>query len=884
MNRLRRWLGAALRRRRFEHEMQQEMEAHLALRAEELERSGVSSTEARRQARLEFGSVEGVKEGCREARGLSWWDETSRNLRFAARSLSKSPAITVTVVATLGLAIGANVAVFSVVDAVLLRPLPYPQPDELGLVVTRYEQGAGVPAYSGASWEVLRDGVTRADLSVFSSWSNGTNLVAGDLVRYVEQQRVGAGFFAVLGVRPILGRGFTVEEDVPDGAPVVVLGFDLWQRAFGGETSVLGEPILLGGKPHVVVGVMPEGFRTNVAAQLWTPLRASTEGEGQGQNYTVLARPKDGESLESVGAELLAMGGVMAEVMRNWEQAGASLGVTRLQAGLTQGSRRGILLAWLTVGLVLMVACLNVAGLLLARAIGRTHEIAARLALGGTRWAILRQLLTESLVLALMGGLLGLALGGLGVNLLRESASRALSIWQPVGLDGRVILSTTALTVLTAVLSGLLPALRASALGRRLSGIVGSARSVSGGSWSWQRRALVGAQVALVMVLLVGAGLLLRSLLHLHGLEAGFDPERVVAGSVSLDDGRYATRESVEGLFTETLARLRTAPGVQSAAVGLSLPFQRPLNLMFGHVGARAAADGESHLTNLTYVTPGYFETLRIPLLQGRLPQETDGTDAPAVIVVNRAFARAHFESGDALGSKIAISGQEREIVGVVQDVQQTPSWSVSAPLGTPPAVFMPLAQASDGFFQLVHTWFRPSWVVRIDGPRAAVASELERAVQAVDPMLPLARFRSVQELQGEALSRERFMATILAATAILALVLSAVGIAALIASAVLERRRELGVRLALGATVPRAVLSSAWSGVALTGIGVAVGCFLAWGGSRLLEHSLHGVTATDAKTFVVAGAVQLLVAAIASLVPSLRVASVDPVETLRAD
>ena len=813
-------------------------------------------------------------------------DELRRNLGYAVRQLVRNPAFALTSLAILALCIGANTTVFSLVDAALLRPLPYPRPERLALVVTHIE-GAGEryeqSSQDGRTWERVRDAAEGIDAAPFSSTPTGVNFAAGGRVDEVAQQRVGAGFFRVLGVPPAAGREFTADEDLPGGPAAVVLSHDLARRLFAGGAAAVGRRVLLRGEPHTVVGVMPEGFRTAAPADLWAPLRASTAGEGVGTNYGIVARLDPGVDWGR------AEGSVQRAGQGALEERGFAPGVTArlrlipLQRGLTEGLRGRLLLLWAAVGVVLAIGCVNVAGLLLVRGAARRREVATRMALGGGRGAVVRQFLTESLVLAVAGGLAGVVLAWLGLAAVRAFAAESLGVWQVVRLDGRVLAVSAALSLGAAIVFGLFPALEATRLDLRSADRGG--RGVAGARRRWPRRALVVVEVALGVVLLVGAGLLVRTLVHLRAVGPGFDAAGVVAGRMPLADARYTTRERVEALFARGLSRLREIPGVEHAGAGLSVPFERALNMPF--VLRRGEAPGEPRITTLTYVTPGYLEALGLPLLRGRLFTDGDGGGTGEVVVVNRAFVGAYLAAaesgaGDVLGTHLEIAGGPRRVVGVVGDVLQVPSWGDYEPIDAVPAVYMAVAQASDEFLRLVHTWFSPSWVVRTAGRRGETAAALDAAVRAAAPEIPFAGFHPVERVRARALTDERLQAALLCGFAAVALLLAAAGIGGLIAGSVTERTRELGIRIALGATPASAIAAAALPGVALAAAGVAVGSLGALAAGRALRHLLHGVGPHDPATLAGVALLLVTVAAVASLLPALRIARLDPARTLR--
>ena len=809
-----------------------------------------------------------------------------RDFRYAFRLLGKSRTFTVTAVLTLALCIGANTAIFSVVNAVLFRPLPYPDPERLASVATLRRGGGGEyeqTRQDGRTWELVRDHAKAIDAAVFGG-ASGVNFVAESGAQYVNQQRVSAGFFRVLGTSPLIGREFTAQEDRVGGPPVAVLSNALWRRAFRSDPSVIGKKIELRGEPYTVIGLMPTGFETNEPADVWTPLRPSTSGEGSGINYQIVARLRPGVSWAQADSEIGAVGQSFIEQWHLPPGQTARLHLMPLQTSLTEDIRKPLLILWAAVGLVLLIGCVNIAGLLLARSGARRREIAVRMALGSNRGAVIRQLFAESLVLAVAGGVTGMLLGYVALQELKVLAADTLGVSQTnVALDARVLIVTGLTAVLASFLFGLYPAIQTTRVDIQSALAQGGSRGTRGASRSWTRRVLVVAEVALGAVLLIGAGLLIRTLVHLNGLPPGFDAANVMTASLSLQDARYATAQKVNRLFEESLQRIRQTPGVEAAGAGLTLPYERALNDGFIRLDGPHVS-GQFEITNVTYVTAGYFEALRMRLLRGRLLTPGDRDASQPVAIVNEAFARKYLPEQEAVGSHIKTVEADREIVGVIGDVQQAAGWGDFGPHGAVPGVYVPAAQVNDKYFQLVHTWFSPSWVVRTSAPHQSVIAELERAVAAVDPRLPFAEFRTMDEVRGHSVAFQRLNASLLGVLAGLALLLATLGIYGLIANAVVERTREFGIRMALGCTVSQAVQAVSIPGISLALIGLTIGCTLALGATRILRTLIWGVEPTDVLTFGTVCGAMLLVAALASLVPSLRVARISPAQTLREE
>ncbi len=812
---------------------------------------------------------------------MTWW----LHVRHAVRLFARHPGSTALLLLTMALAIGANTAIFSVVDATLFRPLPYPEPERLFQVVTRYSGGGAFgmdTSQNGATWEAIRDNARTLDAAVYSDWVKGVNFTTGSTTLFVRQQRVSARFFHVLGVAPLIGREFTADEDRVGGPPAVVLSYGLWQRVLGGRADVVGQRVTLKGEPHTVVGVMARDFRTETDVDVWTALRPSREGEGGGENYGVVARLAPGASKAAADLEVAAIGAGVLQRPRQGSGTTVALGLTSLQDGETHDLRQPLLMVWAAVGVVLFIGCANVAGLLLARAAARTREIATRMAIGGGRRAIAAQLLVESVLLTLAGAALGIAVGaGLVEWLARIADHDMLAIATP-SLDLRVLSATLVAAVVTGGLAGLAPGIEASLVDLRAALATGGGRGMTGGSRHWSRRLLVTAEIAMAVLLLVSAGLLVRSIRYLDGLSPGFDGTNVVAASFSLDDARYASADKVARLFDEGTSRLARVPGVEAVGAGLSLPYERGLNLGARRLDGPEAGD-KFLITNMTYVTPDYLTALRVPILRGRGFTSGDRGDSTPVMLVNEAFARQYLSRQDPIGSRLGLGSKtEWTVVGVVGNVQQISSFGNFGPIAPIPAVYVPVSQTTGPFLAMVHTWFSPSWVIRTALPPGSAMPEIERAVAALDPQLPIASLRTLADLRQRSLAWQRFQAMLLTALSGLALVLAVTGIYGLTAQSVHERRRELGVRLALGASSGRVVSDAIGPVLVMALIGVSAGVLLALGASRLMEHYLWGVTGADPVTYAAVAIGLLAVATTAALVPAMSITRLNPVETLR--
>lgn len=802
------------------------------------------------------------------------------DLRHSLRLIRKNWPFSLTVIAILALCVGVNTAVLAVVNSAMIRPLPYPQPERLAQVVAIFRhKGASNQddSHDGATWEAIRSRVPALEAAVYTDWVTGVNLgVEGSSV-YVQQQRVSSGFFHMLGVAPLIGREFNADEDRAGGPSAVILSHALWHRYFHDDPGIVGRRVILRGEPFTIIGVMPAGFRTAVKADLWAPIRPSTTGEGSGSNYGIAARLRPGASFQQASAQLATLVPDLKKAGSYSKDADVRLDVIPMLEGRTSDLRRPLMLLWSAVGFVFVLGCVNIGGMLLARASGRVGEIATRLALGAPFSRIVRQLLIESATLGLFGGFAGAIAGWGALAALREFGALTFPFLETVELDWRVLAATLVLTLLAGLAFGLAPAFHAARVDLRS---VQSSRGVAGRRRFLSLGMLAGGQVALTVPLLFGAGLLLHTFLHLWNLDPGFDPNHVMIAKFSLQDARYKTPAQMNRLYDAAVARLHQTPGIEAAAVGLTLPYERALNMGFHPRGQENMEN-----TNVTYVTPEFFTALRIPLLQGRVFVQADGPTSAQVAVVNQAFVKRYLNDGEALGQPLRFGRGTKgpQIVGVVGDVQdQRAGWGDFSPIAHIPMVYMPASQWE--MVEMVHTWFSPKWVVRSSLDGAAVAKAIEDATLSVDPLLPMAAFESVRDLKADALTFERFLAVLAGTIAALALLLSAMGIYGLISNVVTERTRELGIRMALGSTLGGAVEVALRPGLLWVLAGVATGAAASFALERFLKSFLWGVQPGDPMTLIGVGAGLLLATTLASLIPATRIARLNPADTLRSE
>jgi putative ABC transport system permease protein len=903
------WLHRLLRRDKMEQHLDKELRFHLDQHASDLIARGHDPAEARRLARITIGGPEQVKEQCRDARGTRWLEDLWQDFHYAARTLRQRPGFTAVSVLTLALGIGASTAIFSAVNPILFQPLPYPQASRIQMIWYAGKDGARAGQAFGNFRELVARSRSFDALAVMKPWQP-TLTGAAEPERF-EGQRVSANYFHALGVTPALGRDFDAADDRLSGPDVVVLSDSLWRRRFGGDPSIVGRQITLNDRLFTVVGVMPRGFENVLApaAEIWALLQYDqslpVQSAAWGHHLRMVGRLQAGMGTDQARQELDRIARTpLPEFPRPpWSSMKQGLIVDSLRDDLTRAVKPALLAVIGAVILVLAIACVNVTNLLLARGAQRRGEFAMRAALGAGRMRMIRQLLAESLLLALLSGAVAMFVAQSGVQALVALSPAELPRAKAIGVDSSVFAFALGITTLIGLLVGLIPALYASgptrqggfvahALVRAVSAIVPTRRArillppgfltaqggnrVIGGH-QLARRALVVAEVALALVLLVSAGLLLRSLDRLFAIAPGFDAAHVLTMQVQVSTPRrFPDDDAYHRYFAQALEAARQVPGVASAAFTSQLPLSGDFET-FGGNFENDNDPGDNHAAFRYAVTPDYFQTMSIPLRRGRLLDSRDMLPGPArPVLINEAFARQKFPRQDPIGQRLRFGGSDNRpwdvIVGVVGDVKQA-SLAVTQ---------------SNAFYVTTAQWLwadNPLWlVVRTRGDAASLAPAIRSAIWSIDKDQPIVRVNTMENLLTASAAERRFAMIIFEAFALVALLLAATGIYGVLSGSVTERTREIGLRAALGATRGDIVGLVIRQAMTLTGLGITIGLAGAVAASGALVTLLFGVSRLDPLTYL--GVVALLagVSAIACWVPAWRAARVDPSITLRAE
>jgi len=870
-------LSMLFRRSQFDRDLEEEMRLHRELREQEQIEAGVAPEEARYAARRRFGNDLVLREEGREMWGWNWLEHFVQDIRFGLRMLARNPGFTTVAVLTLALGIGANTAIFSVVNAVLLKPLPYADPDRLAVIwVTEPSAPGGLFPDTGPDfrdWKAMNhsfEGMSAITIA-------GATLTGSGEPRQLRGLTVSPNTFQLLGAQPQLGRSFAPDEGPTGHNHVVILSYGLWQSAFGGQKNIVGSKVTLDGEGYDVVGVMPKDLRFPSLwgrnPQFWTPITMDApKWKTQRMNhwFWVLARMKKGVTLKQAAAEMVT---ISAQLAQQYPQTntGVSARVKSLHEQLTGDVSEVLWVLFAAVGFLLLIACANVANLLLTKSVGRQREIAIRLAVGAGARRLVRQLLTESVVLFLLGGVAGLAVGMAALRLLLRAAPTGyIPEVISVHLDSRVFGFTFLVAFVTGTLAGLIPALHATRVS--FSEMLKESGSAVAASHGLARGLLTVGEIAIALVMLVGAGLATRSLVRLLGVQLGFDPRQVVAGRISLPDSRYPKEPQQKAFFRNLLDRVQALPGVVSAGAASELPLEGGSNGAVVIEGQPAPKDiWSSPLVESCTVTPNYFRTMRIPLLGGRDVAETDTPEAPLVAVINETMAHRFWPHQDAVGKRFKQNYPDSKwitVIGVVGDVRE---FGLAEP--AIPEAYYPESQSTSSELVLV--------VRTASDPQAQVAA-IRNAVHGLDKGLPWYGVQTLSEMVSDSSREKRFVALLLALFAAVALALASVGIYGVVSYSVSQRTREIGIRMAFGAEVRNVLGMVLREGLRLVIAGVAVGLLGAWALSRYLTSILYAVRATDLATYILAALLMTAVALVAALVPARRATKVDPMVALR--
>jgi putative ABC transport system permease protein len=872
--------GFIARARHRDAGLADELRFHLEMMEEELRRQGMGPADAHREARLRLGGSTQITEAYADQRTLPRLETILQDIRYACRTLLRTPGFTAAALVTLALGIGANAAIFSVVHTILLRPLPYADPERL--VVLGDRGGDGLPSNVGFQTFADFRAQSRAfdQIAAIRSWQ--PTLVTSEAER-LNAMRVSWNFFVMLGARPALGRDFREEDDRPEHWRVLMLSDGLWRRRFGADPGIIGRTVRMNDQSYEIVGVMPGSFEPLLSAyfykpaELWAPLGYDSTlpyACRSCQHLKAVGRMRPGLTAEQATADLNR---IRAGLMRTFPQeypAGV-MAAMPLQQLLSGQLRGGLYVLLAAVGFVLLIACANVANLLLARAVNRTREMAIRAALGAGRGRLVCQMLTESAVLSLFGGALGVALASLTLPALVSLAPVNLPRLERLGIDRVVLAFAGALSLVTGLLFGVIPALRATSA-RLRAGLAADSRGTVGGGSQMVRRLLVVGDLALALVLLTGAGLMLKSLAHLTRVDPGFRAERVLTLQFSLVGQAYRDDAAVVRFIDRAIEKVRALPGVEGAAASGQIPMGGNGDSFGFHIDGMMHANPADDPSAERYsVTPDYFRLMQIPLRRGRLFTAADSETSLPVMVVSEATARMLFNGDDPIGKRVRVgaptSGPWRTIVGVVGDVHHA-----DLTIAATPQMYLPQSQFADSYVVLT--------VKASTRDSATLVPAVRTALRELDPTVPVYDVATLQDLLARSFAQRRFVMTLLTAFAALALLLASIGLYGVVSYTVAQRTREMGVRMALGAApsdIMRLVLGSG-AGTVAGGLAAGLGCAVLL--MRFLETLLFEVNALDPSTLAAAVLTLVAIAAIAHWMPVRRALRVDPATALRQD
>jgi predicted permease len=871
--------GGALNKRRKDRELDDEIESHLQLHAEDNLRSGMTPEEARRQAVIKLGGIEPAKEAYRDQRGVTWLENFSRDLHFGARQLRKNPGFTAVAALTLALGIGANTAIFSVVYGVLLKPLSFVKPEQLVRVFESAEGAPRFPMTAGDFLDYREQNQTLSALALYTQ--NNLELSKDEKPELLAAMRVSSDFFAVLGVRPLLGRDFQRDDESQGRHHVVILSNNLWRRRFNGDPAVVGQKVTLAGEPFTVVGVMPPGvqhvggdYRSTAygeTVELWFPLFFQPNDDRSMHYLNAVGRLKPGVPAERAAADLNVIARRLA-LQFPATNGGSRIAVQSLHEAVVGRTRAMLLVLFGAVLSVLLIACVNVANLLMARAAARERELAVRSAVGAGKWRIIRQLLTESLLLAGLGAAAGVALAKCGLILLVKFGPDQLPRLQTVQLDGHVLLFTLGMALLTGLLFGLAPAWQAGKTNVN-SMLKEGGRNGAGGPRQSLRDILVASEVALALLLLVGTGLLVRSFWRLQQTDAGFNPARVLTAAVSLPYESYNNNTNVVRFQSQLLERIGSLAGVESAGLTSDLPWTGYDENSWFEIEGKTFPPNKGPGGRYHFVSSDYFRAVGAPLVAGRFFNRGDRLDTPGVVLINRCLAERYWPGENPVGQRITFIANPKErdwrtVAGVVGDVKDRPDAAAAVP-----AFYLCLAQSPIRQALLA---------LRTTAEPSTMAAAARGVIHDLDPDVPVAQMKTLETIADSAIAGRRFTFWLAGCFAAMALGLAAIGIYGVLSYLVAQRRREIGVRMALGAQAGDIVKLTLAQGMRPALLGLLLGLAGALAMTRLMSSVLFGVSATDPGTFTVCSLALLAAALPPCWLPARRAGRVDPMAALR--
>jgi putative ABC transport system permease protein len=879
-------------RTRKDQDFVEEIESYLGHEEDANLARGLTPEEARRQARLRFGNPWAVREREWHYRSFPWISDLKRDFSFAVRALAKTPGFTAIAVLVMAVGIGVNTAVFSVINTVLLKPLTYPNPPELVSLTNTSPQGS----FPGAS--IPKFSLWRQQTSIFQQVAAydfggaGLNITGSDHPQQVQGVHVSADYFAMLGAPVIAGRTFTAEEDRPNGGHVTVLSYGLWKSRYGGNPNIAGSTIQLDGQPYLVVGIIGPGFVTDTPTDLWVPFQFDLNSKDMAHFFTVAARLKPGVTIPQANAQLR----LVADQFRRLYGADAlprdgGFGVVSLQQLMIGDTGSRLIVLFGAVAFVLLIACANVASLLLARAAARKREFATRAALGAGRGQIVRQLLVESLTLSLTGGLIGLGLGFAGVRLLLRmnpgDIPRIGEHGSRITLDLHILLFTLGISILTGIVFGLVPATTASRVNLAAALNENGSHASIGVRSGKLRSALVIAEMALTVVLVVGSALLIRTFRKLESVDPGFTMHNVISMSMSVSGDRFQKTAPVAQIILEGTDRLHGVPGIIDAGVSNCLPMAGGFGMIFDVVGrpkGNSPFTGGAGFCSISY---GYFNTLKIPLVRGRYFTKLDDAAAPGVAVINKAMAQQYWPNSDPLKDRIligvgagpAFAEGPRQVIGIVGDTHDEGPNTDPAPM-----MYIPLSQMPDLETALNSKVAPLYWFVRSQVDPRTLTTAISSALREASGGLPVGHIRTMDEIEATNIARQRLNMLLLTVFGFAGLLMAAIGVYGVMSYSVQQRTQELGIRMALGAQAPSLRNMVMRQGMTLTLIGVLIGGGGAFWLTHLLAGFLFGVKPLDPVSFIATPLVLSVVALFSIWMPAIRATRVDPMAALRIE